>query len=135
MSLLNYDKNKFKKNIDDQSKKYSFTGLKVKFEIECLRQLIGTRVGNIHQITKDHLLIRFWKMGFTRNVFFENGKRFDITDFPREKPKIPSDFCCRLRKELRFRRLDDIQQPTGDKAVLFYKDIIVFVSNFFWEEM
>lgn len=98
---------------------YRFTSHEVKLEIDCLQEIIGMRVGNIHQIDKDTIIIKFWKLGCSRNLIIENGIRFHLTDFPHEKPKTPPDFCCRLRKWLRFRRLDDIIQPGNDRAVYF----------------
>ena len=98
---------------------YRFSSHEVKLEIDCLQEVIGMRVGNIHQTDKDTIIIKFWKLGCSRNLIIENGIRFHITDFPREKPKTPPDFCCRLRKWLRFRRLDDIIQPGNDRAVYF----------------
>jgi len=98
---------------------YTFTSHEVKTEIDSLQELIGMRLGNIHQIDKDTLLIKFWKLGVSRHLVIENGVRFHLTEFPREKPKTPPDFCCRLRKFLRFRKLDDIIQPLNDRAVIF----------------
>ena len=77
------------------------------------------RVGNIHQIDSDTILIKFWKLGVSRNLLIQNGIRFHLTEFPREKPKVPPAFCVRLRKFLRFRRLDDIIQPGNDRGVFF----------------
>lgn len=98
---------------------FRFSSHEVKLEIDCLQELIGMRVGNIHQIDKDTLLIKFWKLGVSRHLLIENGIRFHLTEFPREKPKTPPAFCVRLRKYLRFRRLDDIIQPGNDRAVYF----------------
>lgn len=98
---------------------YQFSSYEVKVEIDSLQELIGMRIGNIHQVDKDVLTIKFWKLGVSRILIVQNGVRFHITDFPREKPKTPPDFCCRLRKLLRFRRLDDIIQPYNDRAVYF----------------
>lgn len=98
---------------------FRFSSHEVKLEIDCLQELIGMRVGNIHQIDKDTILIKFWKLGVSRNLLIENGIRFHLTEFPREKPKTPPAFCVRLRKYLRFRRLDDIIQPGNDRAVYF----------------
>lgn len=98
---------------------YQFSSYEVKVEIDSLQELIGMRIGNIHQVDKETLVFKFRKLGASRIVIFQNGVRFHITEFPREKPKVPPDFCCRLRKLLRFRRLDDIIQPLNDRAVYF----------------
>ncbi|EAY21369.1 hypothetical protein TVAG_198060 [Trichomonas vaginalis G3] len=98
---------------------YQFSSYEVKVEIDSLQELIGMRIGNIHQVDKDTLTMKFWKLGVSRILIVQNGVRFHITDFPREKPKVPPDFCCRLRKLLRFRRLNDIIQPLNDRAVYF----------------
>ena len=98
---------------------YTFTSHEVKIEIDSLQELVGMRLGNIHQIEKELFIIKFWKLGVSRNLIVENGVRFHLTDFPREKPKTPPDFCVRLRKLLRFRKLDDIIQPENDRAVYF----------------
>ncbi|KAH0792848.1 nuclear export mediator factor NEMF [Histomonas meleagridis] len=98
---------------------FRFSNHEVKLEIDSIQELVGMRVGNVHQISKDTIIIKFWKLGVTRNLLIKNGIRFHLTEFPREKPKTPPDFCCRLRKLLRFRRLDDIIQPGNDRAVYF----------------
>jgi predicted ribosome quality control (RQC) complex YloA/Tae2 family protein len=97
---------------------FRFSSHETKLEIDCLQDIIGMRIGNIHQ-TEKTLLIKFWKLGVSRHLLIENGIRFHLTEFPREKPKTPPDVCCRLRKWLRFRRLDDIIQPGNDRAVYF----------------
>lgn len=110
---------------------FRFSSHEVKLEIDSLQEIIGMRVGNLHQLSKDTILIKFWKLGVTRNLLIKNGIRFHLTSFPREKPKVPPDFCCRLRKFLRFRRLDDIIQPGNDRAVYFiFGDLVLCLELF-----
>lgn len=98
---------------------FLFTNYEIKTEVDSMQDLVGMRVNNIHQIDKDILTIKFYRFGTSKVVIIQNAVRFHITEYPRKKPTTPSDFACRLRKFLRFRRLDDIIQPFSDRAVYF----------------
>ncbi|GAB4859059.1 hypothetical protein Ancab_010524 [Ancistrocladus abbreviatus] len=71
-------------------------------EVKCLRKLIGMRCSNIYDLSpKTYIFKRRNSNGLTK---------LHTTAYVREKGKTPSGFTLKLRKHLRTRRLEDVQQ-------------------------
>ena len=50
-------------------------------------------------------------------MLIESGVRIHATSFMRDKPNVPSGFTIKLRKHIRTRRLNDVQQLGVDRVV------------------
>lgn len=54
--------------------------------------------------------------GEKRLLLLESGVRFHTTKFSRDKSDTPSGFTLKLRKHIRTRRLEDVQQRGIDRV-------------------
>jgi predicted ribosome quality control (RQC) complex YloA/Tae2 family protein len=50
-------------------------------------------------------------------LLIESGARIHTTEFERDHGAVPSGFCLKLRKHIRTRRLDNVQQLGNDRVI------------------
>lgn len=94
------------------------TALDVRASVEEMRShVIGLRLLNVYDLNPKMFLFRFGHGENKKTVLLENGVRFHLTEFSREKPQIPSQFTLKLRKHIRSWRLDSISQLENDRTV------------------
>lgn len=80
--------------------------------------LLGMRVANIYDINPRTYLLKLAKPEHKAFLLIESGTRIHTTDFTRDKSDIPSVFSLKLRKHLRTKRLENIQQLGMDRIVI-----------------
>jgi len=88
-------------------------------DIRC--NLLGKKVANIYDLSDKCYLLKFAIPGQGMKTFLllESGIRFHSTRFLRELPEVPSPFTMKLRKHVRLKRLEDINQVGMDRVVIF----------------
>ncbi|XP_016980552.1 nuclear export mediator factor NEMF homolog [Drosophila rhopaloa] len=95
------------------------------FDIICgvaeLQKLVGWRVNQIYDVDNKTYLFRMQGTGAVEKVtlLIESGTRFHTTRFEWPKNMAPSGFSMKLRKHLKNKRLEKIQQLGGDRIVDF----------------
>ncbi|XP_020814762.1 nuclear export mediator factor NEMF homolog [Drosophila serrata] len=95
------------------------------FDIICgvaeLQKLVGWRVNQIYDVDNKTYLFRMTGTGAVEKVtlLIESGTRFHTTRFEWPKNMAPSGFSMKLRKHLKNKRLEKIQQLGGDRIVDF----------------
>ncbi|XP_017052630.1 nuclear export mediator factor NEMF homolog [Drosophila ficusphila] len=95
------------------------------FDIICgvaeLQKLVGWRVNQIYDVDNKTYLFRMQGTGAVEKVtlLLESGTRFHTTRFEWPKNMAPSGFSMKLRKHLKNKRLENIQQLGGDRIVDF----------------
>ncbi|XP_065371069.1 ribosome quality control complex subunit NEMF homolog [Calliphora vicina] len=92
------------------------------FDIVCgvteLQSLVGLRVNQIYDIDNKTYLIRLQGGGETKKMLLiESGIRFHTTAFEWPKNMSPSGFSMKLRKHLKNKRLEKLQQLGVDRIV------------------
>lgn len=98
--------------------KQRMTTLDVRASIDEMRsKVIGLRLINVYDLNSKMFLFRFGHGENKKSLLLENGVRFHLTEFSREKPKCPSQFTLKLRKHIRSWRLDAISQLENDRAI------------------
>jgi len=83
--------------------------------------LVGWRVNQIYDVDNKTYLFRMQGTGAVEKVtlLLESGTRFHTTRFEWPKNMAPSGFSMKLRKHLKNKRLEKIQQLGGDRIVDF----------------
>lgn len=98
--------------------KQRMTTLDVRASIEEIRsKVIGLRLLNLYDLNPKMFVFRFGHGENKKAVLLENGVRFHLTEFTREKPQVPSQFTLKLRKHIRSWRLDSISQLENDRTI------------------
>lgn len=104
--------------------KSRFTSVDVRAMVRDLRaSILGERVANIFDVDDKTYLFKFSvkddETGESDKVILliESGIRFHTTKFQRQKSEFPSPFAMKLRKHLRTKKLEDIQQVGLDRVV------------------
>lgn len=98
--------------------KQRMTTLDVRASIEEIRsKVIGLRLLNLYDLNPKMFVFRFGHGENKKAVLLENGVRFHLTEFSREKPQVPSQFTLKLRKHIRSWRLDSISQLENDRTI------------------
>ncbi|CCG82527.1 Uncharacterized protein C132.01c [Taphrina deformans PYCC 5710] len=85
---------------------------------EINEKLQGTRLANIYDINSRTFLLKFAKQGEKHNVLIESGYRVHLTDYSRETATTPSNFCAKLRKHVRTRRITHAKQLGTDRVLV-----------------
>jgi predicted ribosome quality control (RQC) complex YloA/Tae2 family protein len=78
---------------------------------------VGMRLLNVYDLSPRVYLLKFGQGEKKVYVLFESGVRLHITNFSREKPKVPSQFTLKLRKHVRSWRLEGVEQIGTDRIV------------------
>uniref|UniRef100_A0A182QAN7 NFACT RNA-binding domain-containing protein n=1 Tax=Anopheles farauti TaxID=69004 RepID=A0A182QAN7_9DIPT len=84
-----------------------------------LQKLIGMRVNQIYDIDNKTYLIRLARNEEKVVLLLESGLRFHTTSFEWPKNMAPSGFTMKLRKHLKNKRLESLQQLGVDRIVDF----------------
>ncbi|XP_037946929.1 nuclear export mediator factor NEMF homolog [Teleopsis dalmanni] len=93
------------------------------YDIVCavteLQKLVGMRVNQIYDIDNKTYLIRLQGTEVKTMLIMESGIRFHSTAFEWPKNMAPSGFSMKLRKHLKNKRLEKLQQLGADRIVDF----------------
>ncbi|KAF5275268.1 hypothetical protein FQA39_LY06928 [Lamprigera yunnana] len=91
------------------------------FDIVCmvteLQKLIGMRVNNIYDIDNKTYLIRLQQSEDKKVLLLESGNRIHTTNFEWPKNVAPSGFSMKLRKHLKNKRLERLNQVGLDRII------------------
>jgi predicted ribosome quality control (RQC) complex YloA/Tae2 family protein len=109
--------------------KSRFTTLDVAAMVSSVRpHILGARVANVYDIGGKLFLIKFSSSLVTADdddtdagkatLLIEAGVRFHLTSFERKKSPIPSGWTMNLRKLLRGKQLERIDQAGSDRVVV-----------------
>ncbi|KAJ2837959.1 hypothetical protein FBU31_001036, partial [Coemansia sp. 'formosensis'] len=100
--------------------KQRFSALDVRATVTALQQrIVGLRLQGIYDVNAKTFLFKFTKPEHKELVLVESGIRIHTTDYTRDKSITPSNFCMKLRKHLKARRLTAIRQIGMDRVVDF----------------
>jgi len=115
--------------------KKQFTSFDIAAVIRELREVIlDSRVSNVYQLDRKTLLFKLRKAD--RPVFWlvlGAGRRFHLTSYAVEKPRVPPGFCMALRKYLRNCWLTGVEQYEFERVVVFTFKTRVGVMRLFLE--
>ncbi|KAH6573787.1 hypothetical protein BSLG_006397 [Batrachochytrium salamandrivorans] len=109
--------------------KQRFSALDVSASVAELKtRLVGLRLQNIYDINSKTYLFKFSQNETKELLLVESAIRMHTTQFSRNKSQMPSNFCVKLRKHLRTRRLVDLRQLGADRIIdmQFSKDEYAF---------
>ncbi len=83
------------------------------------REILGSYVDKIYQLSKNEILIRFRNIKNKKreSIYIKNGEFICITNKDLETPKRPSVFAMTLRKYLQNGRITDIKQHEFDRIL------------------
>ncbi|XP_022913769.2 ribosome quality control complex subunit NEMF homolog [Onthophagus taurus] len=91
------------------------------YDIVCciteLQKCIGMRVNNIYDIDNKTYLIRLQRSEEKNVILIESGNRLHSTNFEWPKNVAPSGFSMKMRKHLKNKRLENINQLGSDRIV------------------
>ncbi|EPY28835.1 hypothetical protein STCU_04857 [Strigomonas culicis] len=99
--------------------KQRFTALDVRASVEEMRrELTGLRLLNLYDLSGGNMfLFKFGHGDQKRTLLLENGIRLHLSEYVREKPKVPSQFTLKVRKHVRAWRLDTVTQLQHDRTI------------------
>ncbi|KAI9293032.1 hypothetical protein K502DRAFT_367084, partial [Neoconidiobolus thromboides FSU 785] len=97
-----------------------FSAIDIRASVQDIKEsIIGLRLQNIYDINSKTFLLKFSQPDRKEFLIIESGIRLHLTQFSREKATTPSNFCTKLRKHLRTRRLTNVRQVGVDRIVEF----------------
>ena len=99
--------------------KARFSSLDVAAIVSSLRStVLGYRISNVYDINPRTYLLKLAKAGDDAKLFvlIESGVRVHLTTYERDKAQIPSNFTLKLRKHVRTRRIEKVEQLGADRA-------------------
>ena len=107
--------------------KTKFTSADVAAMVASVRpHIVGARVANVYDIAGKLFLIKFTSSLVVAEedegkatLLFEAGVRFHLTTFERKKAAIPSGWTMNLRKLLKGKQLERVDQIGCDRVVVF----------------
>ncbi|GMT32425.1 hypothetical protein PFISCL1PPCAC_23722 [Pristionchus fissidentatus] len=97
--------------------KNRYTTLDVVAAVHDLKQYIGMRVANIYDVNSKTYLIKLQKPDHKAMIMFESGLHILSTGHAWEKSQFPSSFSMKLRKHVKNRRLESVDQVGVDRVV------------------
>ncbi|PVD25548.1 hypothetical protein C0Q70_13204 [Pomacea canaliculata] len=97
--------------------KSRFTTLDITVIVKELRRFLGMRVVNIYDVDNKTYLIKIAKPDDKAIILLESGIRLHSTAFDWPKNPAPSGFSMKMRKHLRGRRFEKIEQLGTDRIV------------------
>lgn len=80
--------------------------------------VVGLKLMNVYDINSRVYILKFQRSGFKCFLLVESGVRFHLTEYQRDKSSVPSNFTMKLRKHIRTRRLQSIEQLGADRCVM-----------------
>jgi predicted ribosome quality control (RQC) complex YloA/Tae2 family protein len=87
--------------------------------LELEERLRGARVQNIYQLAGKTLILKLHQPNQPAlNLLVEPGKRLHLTSYLFEKPQRPPSFCMALRKHLRARFIEEINQHEFERIIV-----------------
>lgn len=99
--------------------KARFSSFDVRAMVLALRtQLVGFRVANVYDIDAKTYLLKLAKPDGKATLLIQSGIRIHTTEFARDKSAVPSGFTLKLRKHLRQKRVERIEQLGSDRVVV-----------------
>jgi len=84
---------------------------------ELKTKILGLRLANLYHLSSRIFLLKLSGTDVKQFVIVESGVRMHTTQYGREHDKQPSNFCVKLRKHLRLKRLEGIAQLGLDRVV------------------
>ncbi|KAJ1966343.1 hypothetical protein GGI12_000123, partial [Dipsacomyces acuminosporus] len=100
--------------------KQRFSALDVRATVTALNErIVGLRLQGIYDVNSKTFLFKFTKPDHKELVLVESGIRMHTTSYARDKSITPSNFCMKLRKHLRARRVTAVRQIGMDRVVDF----------------
>ncbi|MDY6771567.1 MAG: ribosome rescue protein RqcH [Candidatus Nanohaloarchaea archaeon] len=92
--------------------------------------LEGARIDKVYQ-RDDELTVHIYKPGDKKyRLFIAPGKAF-LTDYKRDNPQKPPNFCMELRKHLGGQRIERIEQHGFDRVLVIHTDEQKLVAELF----
>jgi predicted ribosome quality control (RQC) complex YloA/Tae2 family protein len=84
-------------------------------------ELLGKRLANVYDLSERTYLFKFAGQSSTEKamLLLDSGTRFHLTNYVRNVPDLPSPFAMKLRKHIRTKRLEGINQLGYDRVVDF----------------
>ena len=98
-----------------------FSSLDVAAVVSSLRStVLGYRISNVYDINPKTYLLKLAKSGEDSKLFvlIESGIRIHLTSYERDKSQVPSNFTLKLRKHIRTRRIEKVEQLGADRVVV-----------------
>ena len=80
--------------------------------------IVGYRIANVYDINAKTYLLKLAKPDSKLFLLIESGVRVHLTQYARDKDKIPSNFSLKLRKHIRTRRVERVQQLGADRVLV-----------------
>lgn len=95
-----------------------------------LKVLEGARLDKIYQRDRE-ISLHLYKPGDKKyRVFLAPGKAF-LTDYKRENPERPPNFCMNLRKHLSGKTVTKVEQLNTDRLLAFHTEDRMLVAELF----
>ncbi|KTW30261.1 hypothetical protein T552_00737 [Pneumocystis carinii B80] len=91
--------------------------LDLKSVVSELQELLEFRVQNIYDVSERTFQFKFSLSGRKEYLLVECGSRIHLTRYARETATLPSQFCAKLRKHLKNRRLMSLKHICNDRIV------------------
>jgi predicted ribosome quality control (RQC) complex YloA/Tae2 family protein len=81
--------------------------------------VMGKRLANVYDLSERTYLFKFTGLSSSEKclLLIESGIRFHCTQYVRSTPDLPSPFAMKLRRHIRTKRLENIQQLGYDRVV------------------
>ncbi|KAI9595892.1 fibronectin-binding protein A N-terminus-domain-containing protein [Syncephalis fuscata] len=100
--------------------KQRFTSIDVRAIVNELRdRVVNLRLQNVYDVNSKTFLLKFARSDKKELILLESGIRIHSTQYTRDKANMPSNFCMKLRKHIRMRRLTNVRQLGTDRIVHF----------------
>jgi predicted ribosome quality control (RQC) complex YloA/Tae2 family protein len=81
------------------------------------RKLVGLRMANVYDVSGRLYLLKLSKANRKEHLLIEAGIRIHTTEFLRNKKDVPSGFTMKLRKHMRTKKLEKVEQLGIDRVV------------------
>jgi len=81
------------------------------------RKLVGLRLANVYDVSGRLYLLKLSKANRKEHLLIEAGIRLHTTEFLRNKKDVPSGFTMKLRKHMRTKKLEKVEQLGIDRVV------------------
>ncbi|NJE47022.1 fibronectin-binding domain-containing protein [Thermococcus sp. GR7] len=96
--------------------KEEMSSVDIRYVVRELQSLVGSRVDKIYH-DGDEIRIKLRTKEGRQDLILQAGKRFHVTTYVKEAPKMPSSFTMLLRKHLSGGFIDAIEQHDFDRIV------------------
>ncbi|XP_018021202.1 ribosome quality control complex subunit NEMF homolog, partial [Hyalella azteca] len=98
--------------------KLTFTSFDIRTTVaELQKSIVGLRVNQIYDIDHKTYLLKLHKPEHKDVLLIESASRLHTTSYEWPKSPAPSGFSMKLRKHLRNKRLESVQQLGADRVV------------------